>query len=50
MKNHNLHVTTAFKEKSSDHFKDIFKLKVQTNFDVNMTSFQGGVPDYVLNL
>ena len=53
MKNHILHVSrtsTAFKEKSSDHFKDIYRLKLQTNFDVNMTSFLGKVPNYVLNL
>ena len=53
MKYHILHVfrtTTHFKEKSSDHFKDIYKLKLLTNFDVNMTSFVGGVPTYVLNL
>ena len=52
MKNHILHVSgnsTGFKEKSSDYFKDIYKLKLQTNFDVNMTSFLGGVPNYVLN-
>ena len=44
MKNHILHVSrtsAAFKEKSSDRFKDIHKLKLQTNFDVNMTSFLG---------
>ena len=33
--------------KSSDHFKDIYKLKLLTNFDVNMVSFLGGVPNYV---
>ena len=40
MKNHILHVfrtSTAFKEKSSDHFKDIYKLKLMANFDVIMT-------------
>ena len=53
MKNHILYVSrtfNAFKEISSDHFKDIYKLKLQTNFDVNMTSSLGGVPNYVLNL
>ena len=28
-----------FMKKSSDHFKDIYKLKLLTSFDVNMTSF-----------
>ena len=53
MKNHILYVSrtsTSFKDKSSDYFKDIYKLKLQTNFDVNMTSFVGGVPNYVSNL
>ena len=36
--------------KSSTHFKDIYKLKLLTNFDVNMASFLGGVPNYVSNL
>ena len=51
MKHHVLHVfraSTAFKRKSSDHFKDIYRLKLLTNFGVNMTSFLGGVPNYVL--
>ena len=39
-----------FIKKSSDHFKDIYKLKLLTSFDVNMTSFLKGVPNYVLNL
>ena len=50
MKNHILYVSrtsTAFKEKSYDHLKNIYKLKLQTNFDVNITSFIGGVPNYV---
>ena len=37
-----------FIEKSSDHFKDIYKLKVLTSFDVNMMLFLKGVPNYVL--
>ena len=37
-------------KKSFDHFKDIYKLKLLTSFDVNMTSFLKGVPNYVLNL
>ena len=39
-----------FIEKSSDHFKDIYKLKLLTSFDANMTSFLKGVPKYVLIL
>ena len=53
MKYHILHVfrtSTAFKEKSSNHFKENYKLKLVTNFDVKMTSFPGGVSNYVLNL
>ena len=38
-----------FIKKSSDHFKDIYKLELLTSFDVNMTSFLKGVPNYVLN-
>ena len=50
------HILQVFKtsieliEKSSDHFKDIYKLKLLTSSDVNMTSFLKGVPNYVLNL
>ena len=53
MKYHILHVfrtSTAFREKYPDYFKDIYKLKLLTNFDVNMMPFVGGVPIYVLNL
>ena len=53
IKNHILHVSrtsTALKGKSPDPLKDIDKLKLQTNFDVNMTSFLGGVPNFVLKL
>ena len=40
-----------FIKNSSDHFKDIYKLKLLTSFDVkNMTLFLKGVPNYVLNL
>ena len=37
-------------EKSSDHFIDLRNLKFLTNFDVNLTSFPGGVENYVLNV
>ena len=51
MKYHILHVSrtsTAFKGKSSDNFKDTYKLKLLANFYVNMRSFLGGVSNYVL--
>ena len=35
--------STPFKEKSSDNFKDLHKMELLTNFDVNLTSFLGGV-------
>ena len=53
MKYHILQVfetSIEFIKKSSDHFKDIYKLKLLTSFDVNMTSFLKGVPNYVLTL
>ena len=37
-------------KKSSDRLKDIYKLKLLTNFDVNMTSFVEGVPNKVLHI
>ena len=46
MKYHVLHdfiTSTPFEEKASDHFKDIYKLKLPTNFDISLTSFLGGV-------
>ena len=52
MKCHILQVfktSTEFIKKSSDHFKDIYKLKLLTTFDVYMTSFLKGVSSYVLN-
>ena len=53
MKYHILHVFRTcieFIKKSSYHFKDIYKLKLLTSFDVNMTPFLKGVTNYVLNL
>ena len=35
--------SVPYKEKSSDNFKDFHKLKLPINFDVNLTSFLGGV-------
>ena len=46
MKYHILHhfrTSALFKEKSSDHFKDLHKMELFTNFDANLTSFLGGV-------
>ena len=46
MKYHILHyfrTSIPFKEKFSDHFKDFHKMELLTNFDVNLTSFLGGV-------
>ena len=53
MKYHNLHdfsTSTPFEEKSSDHFRDLHELKLLINFDVNLTSFLGGVKIPVLNV
>ena len=55
-KNMKYHIFQVFKtsikfiKKSSDHFKDIYKLKFLTSFDVYMTSCLKGVPNYVLLL
>ena len=38
---------TPFKEKFPDHFKDLHKLKLLKNFDVNVTSFLGRVMNNV---
>ena len=45
MKYHVLHdfTSTPFEEKSSDHFKDLHKMELLTNFDISLTSFLGGV-------
>ena len=40
--------STPFKGKSFDHFKDLHKLRLLTNFDVYLTSFLGGVIKYAL--
>ena len=36
---HDFWTSTPFKEKSSDNYNDLRKLKLLTNFDVNLTSF-----------
>ena len=46
MKYHVLHdfiTSTLFEEKSPDHFKDLHKMELLTNFDISLTSFLGGV-------
>ena len=40
---HDVRISTLFKEKSSDHCEDLYKLELLTNFDVNQMSFLGGV-------
>ena len=53
MKYHILKVfktSIEFIKESSDHFKNIYKLKLLTSFDVSMTSFLKGFPNYVSNL
>ena len=53
MKYHILHdfrTSTGFEEKSSNHFKDLYKLKLLPNFDVNLISFLGGATNYVLSV
>ena len=35
--------STPFEEKSSDHFKDLHKMELLTNFYICLTSFLGGV-------
>ena len=46
MKYHILHhfrTSTLFKEISSQHSRDLNKMELVTNFDVNLTSSLGGV-------
>ena len=53
MKYHILHdfrAPTPLKEKFCDCYKDVYKLKILINVDVNLTSFLGGVMNYVFNL
>ena len=40
---HDFRISTPFKGKSSDHLKDLHKLKLMTNFGVSMMSSPGGV-------
>ena len=45
MKYHVLHdfIATPFEGKSSDHFKDLHKMELLTDFDISLTSFLGRV-------
>ena len=46
MKYHFLHdfiTSPSFEEKSSDHFKDLHKMELLTNYDISLTSFLGVV-------
>ena len=47
---HDFRPSSPFKEKSSDRFKNHHKLKLLKNFNVNLTSFQRGVTNYVSQL
>ena len=52
MKYHILHdfkFSTSFKEKSSEHFKDLHKLKLLTSFDVNLISLPGRLTNLLPN-
>ena len=40
---HDFITSTPFEEKSSDHFKDLHKMELLTNFDISLTSFLGVV-------
>ena len=40
---HDFRTSTPIKEKSSDHFKDLHKLKLLINFDANLTLSPGRV-------
>ena len=43
---HEFGTSTPFTKTSSDQFKDLYKLKLLTNFDVNLTTFLGEVTNY----
>ena len=45
---HHSRTPISFKEKPTNHCKDLHKLKLVTNFDVNLTSVSGGVMDKTL--
>ena len=40
---HDFITSAPFEETSSDHFKELHKMELLTNFDISLTSFLGGV-------
>ena len=53
IKYHTLHdfgTSIPFTETPSDHFKDLYKLKLLTNSGVNLISYLRGVMDNVLHI
>ena len=40
---HDFITSAPFEEKCSDHFKDLHKMELLTNFDISLTSFLGEV-------
>ena len=53
MKYHILHdfrTSTPFKEESCHHFKDLQRLKLLTDIDVDLNSLPGGFMNNVLNI
>ena len=46
---HVFRISTPFKEKLSDHFKGLRKLKLLTNSDVNLITSLVGIANTVLN-
>ena len=40
---HDFITSTSFEEKSSDHFNDLHKMELLTNFDISLMSFLGVV-------
>ena len=43
---YNFENSVLFKEKSSDYFKGHYKLKLLTNFEVNLTSFRNNILNF----
>ena len=46
---HDFITSTPFEEKSSDHFKDLHKMELLTNFYISLTSFLVGVMNLRFN-
>ena len=47
---HNFGTSSKFEEKSSDHFKDLYKVKLLTDFDSYLTSVVEGAMNNVFNI